>query len=69
MSQDIAQQTEVEYGALNHLIVALRTALAWKVHGSEFSRKLSTLRFVVRSFERTWNAYLHWKSTTATWTL
>ena len=51
MSQDIAKQTEVENGLVKLLIEGLRSTLAWKVHSNDFSRKLSTLRFIVRSFQ------------------
>jgi len=51
MSQDIAKQTEVENGLLNLLIEGLRSTIAWRVEGNDFSRKLSTLRFIVRSFQ------------------
>ena len=50
MSQDIAQQTKVETGMLKYLVEGLRATIAWKVQGGDFSRKLSTLRFIVRSF-------------------
>lgn len=51
MSQNIAKQTEVENGLLKLLIEGLRSTLSWKVHSSDFSRKLSTVRFIVRSFQ------------------
>jgi hemerythrin-like domain-containing protein len=51
MSQDIAKQTEVEYGLVKLLMDGLRSTLAWKVQGNDFSRKLSTVRFIVRSFQ------------------
>ena len=51
MSQDIAKQTEIEYGLVKLLFEGLRSTVAWKVQGNDFSRKLSTLRFIVRSFQ------------------
>ena len=51
MSQDIAKQTEVENGLVKLLIEGLRSTMGWTVHGSDFSRKLSTLRFILRSFQ------------------
>lgn len=52
MSQEMAQQTLVENEFLKLLMESLRTTLAWKVQGNDFSRKLSTLRFVAQSFQR-----------------
>jgi hemerythrin-like domain-containing protein len=49
---DIAQQTLVENGMLQHLEEALRATMAWEVHGPDLSRKLSTLRFIAGSFQR-----------------
>jgi hemerythrin-like domain-containing protein len=51
MSQEIAQQTLVENDMLKLLMEGLRSTVAWKVQGNDFSRKLSTLRFIVRSFQ------------------
>src|SRR5271154_4824126 len=51
MSQDIAKQIEIEYGLVKLLFAGLRSTVAWKVQGNDFSRKLSTLRFIVRSFQ------------------
>ena len=51
MPQNIAKQTEVESGLVKLLIEGLRSTVDWKVHGGDFSRKLSTLRFIVRSFQ------------------
>ena len=50
--QDIAQQTLLEHGMLNHLTDALRSVIDWKFQGDDFSRKLSTLRFIAQSFQR-----------------
>lgn len=49
---DIAQQSAVENGMLQHLEEALRSTMAWQVQGTDFSRKLSTLRFIAGSFQR-----------------
>ena len=49
---DIAQQSLVENGMLEHLEEALRNTMAWEVHGPDLSRKLSTLRFIAGSFQR-----------------
>src|SRR4026207_390753 len=50
---ELAQQTELESGLLKHLIDGLRAVLAWEVQGDDFSRKLSTMGFVTKSFQRT----------------
>jgi len=52
MNQDITQQTEVESKMFGLLMEGLRSTLAWKVQGADFSRKLSTLRFMAQSFQR-----------------
>jgi Hemerythrin HHE cation binding domain len=49
---DLAQQTLVEENMLVLVIEGLRTTLAWQVQGTDFSRKLSTLRFITESFQR-----------------
>src|SRR5947207_15996801 len=49
---DLAQQTLVEHGLLLLLMEGLRNTLAWKVPGTDFARKLSTLRFITQSFQR-----------------
>jgi len=51
-SGEIAKQVEVELALLLHIEEALRIALAWRSSGRENIRKLSTLRFVLRTFER-----------------
>ena len=51
MNNDIAQQTVVEDGILKLLVEGLRSALAWKVT-NDFSRKLSSVRFITQSFQR-----------------
>lgn len=50
--REIAQQTAVETGLLKNLTDGLRSVLAWEVHGSDYSRKLSTLLFISQSFKR-----------------
>ncbi len=49
---DIAMQIEVELALLMNIEQAFRIALDWKTHGGGNIRKLSTLRFVARTFER-----------------
>jgi hypothetical protein len=49
---DAAQQTLVEHELLGYLIEGLRTTLAWHVQGDDFTRKLSTLRFMAQCFQR-----------------
>ncbi len=49
---EIAKQIEVELALLMNIEQALRIALDWKTHGGGNIRKLSTLRFVARTFER-----------------
>lgn len=49
---EIAQQTLIENGLLKSLVEGLRGALAWQVQGDDFSRKLSTVRFISRSLQR-----------------
>jgi hypothetical protein len=46
------QQTTVEHEALKHITSALRTVMDWHPSGDEFSRKLSSLRFIAQSFQR-----------------
>jgi hemerythrin-like domain-containing protein len=50
--QDIAQQTFLEHGMLKNITDALRLTIAWQVQGEDFSRKLSTLRFIAHSLQR-----------------
>jgi hemerythrin-like domain-containing protein len=50
MDYDIAQQTVVENNILKLLVEGLRSALAWKVTNDDFSRKLSSVRFITDSF-------------------
>jgi uncharacterized protein YhaN len=49
---ELAQKTLAEHNMLTLLIEGLRNTLAWKVQGTDFSRKLSTLRFITQSFQR-----------------
>jgi hypothetical protein len=49
---DAAQQTLVEHELLGYLVEGLRTTLAWQVQGEDFTRKLSTLRFMAQCFQR-----------------
>jgi hypothetical protein len=49
---DIAQQTLIESALLQRLVEGLREALAWQIQGDDFSRKLSTVRFISKSFQR-----------------
>jgi hypothetical protein len=48
----IAHQTLVESNMLKHLTDGLRSTIAWPVQGAEATRKLSTLRFILQSFQR-----------------
>ena len=50
--QEGAQQALIEHEALKHIIGALRTVMDWKPGGDDFSRKLSSLRFIAQSFQR-----------------
>ena len=52
MMQEGAQQALIEREALKHIIGALRTVMDWKPGGPDFSRKLSSLRFIAQSFQR-----------------
>ncbi|RJP37184.1 MAG: hypothetical protein C4547_06020 [Phycisphaerales bacterium] len=49
---EIGKQIEVELALVAHIERALLTALGWRTGGGGNIRKLSTLRFVARSFER-----------------
>ena len=52
MNRDLTQQITVESGMFKLLAEGLRNTLAWKVQGHDFSRKLTTLRFMAQSFQR-----------------
>lgn len=49
---ELAQQARVECNLLQLLIEGLRAALAWRVNGDDCTRKLATMRFIARSFQR-----------------
>ncbi|MGD9719946.1 MAG: hemerythrin domain-containing protein [Pirellulales bacterium] len=49
---DIQQQVLIEHETLAHIVSALRTTIGWKTQVLDFSRKLSSLRFVCDSFQR-----------------
>ena len=51
-NQEIQQQVIVEHQTLAHVVSALRTTIGWESAVPDFSRKLSSLRFVCESFER-----------------
>jgi hemerythrin-like domain-containing protein len=48
---NVVRQTLVEKRLLKFLIDGLKNTLAWKILGDDLSRKLSTLRFINRSFQ------------------
>jgi hypothetical protein len=48
--QDIAQQTLVENRLMQTIMEGIREALVWKT-GTDFSRKLTTLRFISQSLQ------------------
>jgi hypothetical protein len=48
--QEVARQTETEYGRVSLLMRGLREAAARPAHGPEAPRKLSGLRFLAQSF-------------------
>ena len=49
---DIQQQVLIEHETLAHVVSALRSTMGWHVTGPDFSRKLTSLRFVSESFQR-----------------
>ena len=49
---DQAQQALIEHGLLRHLVDGLQATLGWQASGGDFSRSLSTLRFISQSFQR-----------------
>jgi hemerythrin-like domain-containing protein len=51
-SHEITEQTRVEHELLHHLMHGLRSTAAWRVQEPNATRKLSTLRFIVQSFQR-----------------
>jgi hypothetical protein len=50
--QDIAEQTRIEQELLRHVMDVLRLSTTWQVRGPDASRKLSTVRFIMGSFQR-----------------
>src|ERR1043165_7277974 len=48
---DLAQQTLIEHNMLTLIMEGLRNTLAWKTQ-DDAARKLSTLRFIMQSFQR-----------------
>ncbi len=48
----LAEQAQIEDQALHHVMLALKTALAWQVSESGVGRKLSSVRFMAQSLER-----------------
>ena len=48
---DVARQIEVEHQMLAQLMEGVRITTGWQVEGNDASRKLSTLHFVVESFQ------------------
>jgi hemerythrin-like domain-containing protein len=49
---DIIQQISIEHDLIGHVMQSIRTTMDWKEEGEDSSRKLSTLRFIVQSFQR-----------------
>jgi hypothetical protein len=49
--ESIVQQTKVEREATELVTLALERTLLWTVKGDDFSRKLSSVRFVTESFQ------------------
>ncbi len=49
---EFARQTVLEHGLLKYLAVGLRAAFTWETCDEEHSRKLSTVQFIAKSFER-----------------
>jgi hemerythrin-like domain-containing protein len=56
---DVVQQTTVEKKMLAYLIEGLRQTMAWTVQGDDLKRKLSTLRFIARSFHNHMERLMH----------
>src|SRR2546430_679806 len=48
---NIVQQTLVEKQMLQFIVEGLQNTFAWKIQGDDLSRKLSTLKFILRSFQ------------------
>jgi hypothetical protein len=52
MSSPLLEQTSFECDLLAHIAQAVRRTLDWGVADQGFARKLSTVRFVIHSFQR-----------------
>jgi hypothetical protein len=48
---NVIQQMAVEKKMLTYLIEGLHNTMAWDIQGDDLSRKLSTLKFITRSFQ------------------
>jgi hemerythrin-like domain-containing protein len=48
---NVIRQTQVEKRLLKFLIEGLHNTFAWEIRGDDVSRKLSTLKFITRSFQ------------------
>jgi hypothetical protein len=48
---NVIQQTELEKKMLTFISEGLHSTLAWKVQGDDLTRKVSTLKFITRSFQ------------------
>jgi hemerythrin-like domain-containing protein len=48
---NVIRQTQVEKRLLKFLIEGLHNTFAWEIRGDDMSRKLSTLKFIFRSFQ------------------
>ncbi len=51
-SHEVAEQIKVEHYLLQQLMEGVRRTTGWQVEGPDASRKVSTLRFLVESFQR-----------------
>jgi uncharacterized protein YhaN len=49
---DLIRQVSLEHQLLGHITQAVRGTMDWSAEGEGLSRKLSTVRFVVQSFQR-----------------
>jgi hypothetical protein len=49
---DVARQTQVEHQMLQHIMEGVRITVGWQVEGTDATRKLSTLSFMLQSFQR-----------------
>jgi hemerythrin-like domain-containing protein len=48
---NVIRQVQVEKKMLKYLVEGLLSTLNWQIQGDDFSRKLSTLKFITRSFQ------------------